>query len=183
MFYVTTCVDISPLSAFSIEYCFTAFWLKKKHYNDVIMTTIASKITILTIVYSCADQRKHQSSASLAFVREIHRRPVNSRTKGQERGKCFHLMTSSWNDSNCICVGLVDGWAAWWPTSVRNLAAVVLWRECYGGSYPGGRLNIKVSSYQYRDPHVNVEAETKWTTFRRRHFETYFLQWKCLNFD
>ena len=29
-------------------------------------------------MYSCADQRKHQSSASLVFVREIHRWPVNS---------------------------------------------------------------------------------------------------------
>ena len=41
------------------------------------MTTMASQITSLTIVYSTvysdADQRKHQSSASLAFVREIHR--------------------------------------------------------------------------------------------------------------
>ena len=40
-----------------------------EHYNDVIMTTIASQITSLTIVYSIvysdADQRKHQSSASL----------------------------------------------------------------------------------------------------------------------
>ena len=46
-------------------------------YNDVIMGTIASQITSLTIVYSIvyldADQRKHQSSASLAFVRGIHR--------------------------------------------------------------------------------------------------------------
>ena len=52
------------------------------HYNDVIMDTIASQITSLTIVYSTvysdADQRKYQSSASLAFVRGIHRRPVNS---------------------------------------------------------------------------------------------------------
>ena len=52
------------------------------HYNDVIMGTIASQITSLTIVYSTiysdADQRKHQSSASLAFVRGIHREPVNS---------------------------------------------------------------------------------------------------------
>ena len=52
------------------------------HYNDVIMGAIASKITSLTIVYSTiysgADQRKHQSSASLASVRGIHRRPVNS---------------------------------------------------------------------------------------------------------
>ena len=35
-------------------------------YNDVIMTTMASQITNLTIVYSDADQRNHQSSASLA---------------------------------------------------------------------------------------------------------------------
>ena len=47
------------------------------HYHDVIMGTIASQITNLTVVYSTvysdADQRKHQSSASLAFVWEIHR--------------------------------------------------------------------------------------------------------------
>ena len=39
-------------------------------------------VTCLTIVYSTvysdADQRKHQSSESLAFVRGIHRGPVNS---------------------------------------------------------------------------------------------------------
>ena len=41
------------------------------------MTTMASQITSLAVVYSIvysgADQRKHQSSASLAFVRGIHR--------------------------------------------------------------------------------------------------------------
>ena len=46
------------------------------------MGAIASQITSLTIVYSTvysdADQRKHQSSASLTFVRGIHRGPVNS---------------------------------------------------------------------------------------------------------
>ena len=64
------------------------------------MGTIASQITSLTIVYSIVysdtDQRKHQSSASLAFVWGIHRDPWIPRTKGQLRGKCFHLMTSSW---------------------------------------------------------------------------------------
>ena len=43
------------------------------HYNDVTMGAIESQITSLTSVYSTiyseADQRKHQSSASLAFVR------------------------------------------------------------------------------------------------------------------
>ena len=76
------------------------------HYIDVIMTTIASQITSLmvvySIVYSCADQRKHQSSASLAFVRGIHRDRWIPRTKGQLRGKCFHLMTSSWKIANCL---------------------------------------------------------------------------------
>ena len=69
------------------------------HYNDVIMTTIASQITSLAVVYSTvysdADQRKHQSSTSLAFVWGIHRDRWIPRTKGQLRGKCFHLMTSS----------------------------------------------------------------------------------------
>ena len=55
---------------------------KFHHYDDVIMSAIASQITSLTIVYSIiysdADQRKHQSSASLAFVQGIHRGPVNS---------------------------------------------------------------------------------------------------------
>ena len=34
-------------------------------------------------------------SVSLAFVRGIHRWPVNSPQKSQWRGKCFHLMMSS----------------------------------------------------------------------------------------
>ena len=50
--------------------------------SDVIMDAMASQITSLTIVYStvysAADQRKHQRSASLTFVRGIHRWPVNS---------------------------------------------------------------------------------------------------------
>ena len=65
------------------------------------MTTMASQITSLTVVYSTvysdADQRKHQSSASLAFVWGIHRDRWIPRTNGQQRGKCFHLMTSSWS--------------------------------------------------------------------------------------
>ena len=63
------------------------------HHNDVIMGAIASQITSLTIVYSIvysdADQRKHQSSASLAFVRGIHRGPVNSPHKWSVTRKMF----------------------------------------------------------------------------------------------
>ena len=57
------------------------------------MGTLASQITSLTIVYSTVDsdvdQRKYQSSASLAFVWGIHRRPVNSPHKWPVTRKMF----------------------------------------------------------------------------------------------
>ena len=60
--------------------------LVDKHHNDVIMITMTSQITSLTVVYSNvysdADQRTHQSSASLAFVWGIHRDRWIPRTKG-----------------------------------------------------------------------------------------------------
>ena len=62
--------------------------LQWRHYSPM-----ASQITSLTIVYSIvysgANQRKHQSSASLAFVRGIHRWPVNSSHKGPVTRKIF----------------------------------------------------------------------------------------------
>ena len=63
------------------------------HYSDVIMSAIASQITGVAVVYStvCSDtdQGKHQSSASLAFVRGIHRWSVNSPHKGPVTRKMF----------------------------------------------------------------------------------------------
>ena len=57
------------------------------------MGTMASQITSLTIVYltdySDADQRKHHSSASLAFVREINQGLVNSPHKWPVTRKMF----------------------------------------------------------------------------------------------
>ena len=61
------------------------------HSNNVIMGAMTSQITSLTTVYSTAcsgaDQRKHQSSASLAFVDGIHQWPVNSPHKGPVKRK------------------------------------------------------------------------------------------------
>ena len=63
------------------------------HYSDVIMSAMASQITAVSMVLSTAcssaDQRKHQSSASLAFARGIHRWPVNSPHKGPVTRKMF----------------------------------------------------------------------------------------------
>ena len=61
--------------------------------SDVIMGAMASQITNLTIVYSTVYsgtyQRKHQSSAPLAFVRVIQRWPVNSPHKWPVARKMF----------------------------------------------------------------------------------------------
>ena len=71
------------------------------HYDDVIMSAIVSQITSLTLVY-------------LTFIRAQIKVNIKApchwplcgeftgdrwipRTKGQLRGKCFHMMTSSWN--------------------------------------------------------------------------------------
>ena len=73
------------------------------HYSNVIKSAMASQITgvpiVTSTVCSCSDQRKHQSSASLAFFRGIHRSPANSTQKGPVTRKCFHLMTSPWISS------------------------------------------------------------------------------------
>ena len=66
---------------------------KSAHYNDVIMTMMASQITSLTVVYSPvysdANQRKHQSSASLAFVWGIHQDQWIPPHKGPVTWKMF----------------------------------------------------------------------------------------------
>ena len=63
------------------------------HYGNVIVSAMVSQITSLMIVYSTvysdADQRKHQGSVSLAFVRGIHRGPVNSLHKRPVMRKMF----------------------------------------------------------------------------------------------
>ena len=60
--------------------CRAVYKLQVPQYSDVIMNAMVSQITGVSTVYptvgSDAVQRKHQSSASPAFVRGIHRRPV-----------------------------------------------------------------------------------------------------------
>ena len=76
------------------------------HYDDVIMIAMASQITSLTIVYSTVylstDERKYQSSASLAFVRGVHRWPVNSpqRTSNAENVSIWWHHRATWPNSS-----------------------------------------------------------------------------------
>ena len=86
--------------------------MKLGHYNDTVISAMASQITSLRIVYSTVfagvNQRKHQCSASLASVRGIHRWPVTSPHKAPVTRKMFPfddvIMTwmSDWNpDEYC----------------------------------------------------------------------------------
>ena len=63
------------------------------HYSDILVSAMASQITGVLMVgwtiCSGADQRKHWSSESLAFVKGIHRWPVNSPHKGPVTRKMF----------------------------------------------------------------------------------------------
>ena len=70
-------------------------WDTKRHvhYSDVIMSAMSSQISGITsvysTVYSSADKKRHQSCASLAFVRGIPHWPVNSTHKGPVTREMF----------------------------------------------------------------------------------------------
>ena len=101
----------------------------QNYYSDVIMGSIASQITSLTIVCSSvnsgADQKKHQSSASLAFVRGNHRRPVNSPHKGSVTRKLFPF-----DDVIIHCI-----WRIMKNFSILHLRFHLLyWSKSYGRS-------------------------------------------------
>ena len=102
---------------------------KIPHYNDVIMSAMASQITSITMVYSTvysgADQRKHQSPASLAFV-GIHRWPVNSPHKGPVTRKVVPFVTSSYQWCGALIFSLL---LAWTNFLTNNRAAGELRRD------------------------------------------------------
>ena len=143
-------------------YYFTAN-IKLAHYNDVIMGAMASQITSLKIVYSSvysgADERRHQSSASLAFVKGIHRWPVNSPHKGPVSGKMFpfdDVISQNTNPNeihssmlgNAIPDAMV--WLKNWVSN-RNVAQYITldntWKtisidDFYGGSHMVKFINL-----------------------------------------
>ena len=76
------------------------------------MGTMASQINSLPIVYltvySGADQRNHQKSASLAFVRGLHQWPVNSPHKWPVTRKMFPFDDVIMRNSNMVTKVLAD---------------------------------------------------------------------------
>ena len=122
------------------------------HYNDVMMSTMASQITSITIVYSTvysdADQRKHQSSASLAFVLGIHRGPVNSQHKWPVTRKMFPFddVIMVWHTfRHAMHWGMVPHRTTvdWWPN-------LIFWYpQPYNSLTKRESLLFTVTSYMY----------------------------------
>ena len=112
------------------------------HYSDVIMGVMASQITSLPIVYSSvysgADQIKHQSSASLTYVRGIHRWSVNSPHK-RPLASLYYIpntlffvwiirkFTSVWMK---VVRSLVCSWSGMWITK-QSYASFCVHRRKY----------------------------------------------------
>ena len=95
------------------RYLYVCSWqeiLTLKHYCDVRMSPTASQITSLTIIYSTIysgrDQRKHQSSVSLAFVWGIHCTSVNSLHKWPVTRKMFPFDAAI----------MIYGWIYFWDS-------------------------------------------------------------------
>ena len=110
-----------------------------RHYNDVIMSAMASQITGVSVVCptvgSVADHRKHQSSASLAFVQGIHRWPVNSPHKRPVTRKMFPFDDVI---MNCHIYPIWAGTSNYTPQYLRNIITC---------SYPWYLLLAQKSSY------------------------------------
>ena len=107
-------INLDVLYVMSLNSCVSVSEMRYFHYSDVIMSAIASEITGVSIVYSIicsgADQRKYQSSTSLAFVRGIHWWPAKSPHKGPVMQKMFPI------DDIIVFLALIHHSYAGWGT-------------------------------------------------------------------
>ena len=143
------------------------------------MGAIASQFTSLTIVssivYSDADQRKHQSSASLAFVREFTEDWWFPCTNGQLRGKCFHLMTSSCVVAASALCHVVKSMQLIWRSDSLEFH---LWVH-------GLQIHCGI---KHRDSSLSNECQVdilyySYVFGRHWHFWMHLFEWKIMCFD
>ena len=166
------------------------------------MSAMASQIISLTIVYSTvysgAYQGKYQSSASLAFVRRIHRSSVNSPHKWPVMRKkipfddvimylhfisiivlgwCFLTMkTASCHDTNFIVIyEAVGSYRATNDDRIVIKAMIIT----NSGAPSDNKWHHEISLVSELT-HLHW---TKWSPFRRRYFQMHFRYWKSFYFD
>ena len=128
------------------------------HYGDVMMTAMASQITGVLIVCwtvcSGADHRKHQSSASLAVVRGIHRWLVDSPHKGPVTRKMFPFNDVIVFGHHCafICPRTIPtlGWLSAGMV-IGKLQVSIIWYHFYGSPITFQITSFKIADKIYRN--------------------------------
>ena len=131
------------------------------HSSDVIMSAMTSQITGVSIVYSnvcsSADQRRHQSSASLAFVGAIRRWPVNSESPP-------HPNTHAHKGPVTRTMFPFDDLIMTWISLTRNVfhlhqhsrdAGIVLWEQ-----KPWHKIPLLAKCYDRSDKHFTDTLRT-----------------------
>ena len=129
-----------------------------RHYNDVIMSAMASRITSVSIVCSRVgsggDSKKHKSSASLAFVRGIHRWPVKSPHKRPVTRKMFPFdnvimiphVGDKTHDNDILYILL---WAFYMPAYCTMDLCVCIRPFCTTFLFTTGLFNYSFASLPY----------------------------------
>ena len=77
--------------------------LLQTRHMSIMASQITGHLSVCSTISSGQHQRHMKALRYWPFVRGIRRWPLNSRTKDQWRGKCFHLMTSA-------CSRKMSGW-------------------------------------------------------------------------
>ena len=185
--------DFSPhLIRRSASYFVTTpdLWPHLFHYNDVIMSAMASQTTGVSIIYTAvcsgADQWKHQSSASLAFAWEIHRWPVNSRHKNTVTPKMV-----SFDDVIIFFAGAgtrvsrsrraVHSWS-WVFSVLRRRCPETPWRSCGVTGMPIVQCylnNTSSLSKCYSTPHTRTTrlSDPVYISYPHRHISAPLFSW------
>ena len=128
------------------------------------MTMLASQITSLTVVYSIVysdvNQRKHQSSASLAFVREIHRRPVNFPHKWPVTRKMFQFDDVIMKSPLGPFTQQLRHFSPRQRNATRKPGCRPRWETWCRGVVPGDRAKQAVWEEHYERPQMNSSIGT-----------------------
>ena len=115
------------------------------HYNDIIVSVMASQITSLTIVYltvySGTDQIKHQNSTSLAFMRGFPtQKPSNTQNisiwwSQYQKQKYLLFITITKNTYMNETYALPANWLEYMPyisvKLIKSWESILIWKHFY----------------------------------------------------
>ena len=119
-------------------------WYSLQWCHNERSSAMASQVTAVPIVCSTVDsgtdQREHQSSASLAFVRGIHRWPVKSPHKRPVMREIFPFddavmeqVFSQYSVSGIKGVDVIYTMPVTWFLLALHFTVDILWRMCSSG--------------------------------------------------